>query len=172
MCKAYFTFDKNSKTMKTHFLFPASYRRVGWFLFLPGLLLGTCVASFDALNELAELPVFAIWDGGILSPPVIMGVTYNNIVDEVAIALIVAGGMLIGFSKTRDEDEFIGSIRYESLVWAMYVNFGLVFVSTLFLYGMAYWYFMLLNIIGMLVFFVCRFHYKLYQLRKSDRDEE
>lgn len=158
--------------MKTHFLFPASCRRIGWILFVPGLLLGVAIACFDSLNELAELPVFAVWDGGILSPPVVMGITHNNIIDEVAVALIISGGMMVGFSKTRDEDEFIGSIRYESLVWAMYVNFGLVFFTNLLVYGSAYWYFMLLNIIGMLVFFVCRFHYKLYQLRKSDRDEE
>ncbi|HLN96124.1 MAG TPA: hypothetical protein VK183_10870 [Flavobacterium sp.] len=158
--------------MKTHFLFPASYRRVGWVLFVPGLVLGSIMTGFDALNEVAELPVFAIWDGGILSKSVVMGVTHNNVVDEIAVTLIVIGGMLTGFARTPDEDEFIGSIRYESLVWAMYFNFGLVLATTLFLYGTAYWYFMLLNIIGMLVFFVCRFHYKLYQLRKSYRDEE
>lgn len=158
--------------MKTHFLLPASCRLVGWILFVPGLLLGLAIVAFESLNQLAELPVFAIWDGGILTPPVIMGVTYNNIIDELAVTLIVIGGMMVGFAKTHDEDEFIGSIRYESLVWATYFNFGLVFFANLFLYGSAYWYFMLLNIIGMLVFFVSRFHYKLYQLRKSGYDEE
>ena len=47
----------------------------------------------------------------------------NNIADEIASILLIIGGILVAFSKTKDEDEYISKIRMESLIWATYVNY-------------------------------------------------
>ncbi|MCD8519109.1 MAG: hypothetical protein LRY32_06310 [Flavobacterium sp.] len=38
--------------------------------------------------------------------------------DELLLVVCLFGGLLVGFSKTKNEDEMISHIRYSSLVWA------------------------------------------------------
>lgn len=158
--------------MKTLYLFPARFRTAGWILLILGLLTGIVLLAEDRLADQALSSVFALWDADPFADQHYFAIRKNNIVDEIVVLLICIGGVLAGFSKMKDEDEFIATIRYESLVWAMYLNVGFLMFTTLFFYGYAYWYVMLINLIAMLVFFVIRFHYKLAQLRKSLRDEE
>lgn len=158
--------------MKTTFLFPASFRPLGWIVLILGLAIGIVLMAEDRLADKAIATVFAIWDSDLLAEQRVFVFTKNSILDEIAIVLVCVGGLFAGFARVRDEDEFIASVRYESLVWALYLYLGVLVFATLFFYGVAYWYFMIANIVLMLLFFVVRFHFKLHQLRKSVRDEE
>jgi hypothetical protein len=54
----------------------------------------------------------------------------NSILDEILTIGIIVGGILVGFSKLKEEDEMISKIRYESLVWATYLNYAIILFLT------------------------------------------
>jgi hypothetical protein len=105
-----------------------------------------------------------------------VAVTYKNakevIGDEVLLSCLIIGGLLVGFSRLKHEDEYTSQIRYESLVWATYFNFGIMLLATVFVYGTAYFNVLVANVFTLLLFFIVRFHIKLSQINKAARDEE
>lgn len=159
--------------MKTHFLFPKRFKIIGWFLFVPAMAVAIAVplANIDVANMLTT-KVFAIADDGLFAPNGFFRFNENSIGDEVLLSLLIAGGLFIGFSKQKHEDEFIAKIRYESLVWATYFNFSVMLIATWFIYGLFYFQVLIANVFSLLLFFIIRFHIKLYQLKKSVRDDE
>lgn len=173
LCKVCFTFGQNHFTMKTHFLFPHQYKWLGWLLFVPALTFAIyLMASGQPLDEFWTTKVFAAASDEILGKHAFFSVIENNISDELILIGLVVGGLLIGFSKVKNEDELIAQIRYESLVWAVYANFGVMLLATIFVYGMYYYHVMLANMFTVLLFFVVRFHLMLYKLHKTVGDEE
>ena len=159
--------------MKTNFLFPNSYKKIGWLLFIPSLITGKILffLGFDFDNHF-KIKVLALISNQLFSKNNYFTFIQNGILDEVLIILTIVGAILIGFSKTKNEDEFISKIRYESLVWATYFNFGLMIIATILIYGFPYFYVLLANIFAMLLFFIIRFHYMIYKLNKSTKDDE
>jgi phosphatidylglycerophosphate synthase len=159
--------------MKTHFLFPNKYKKFGWILFVPSLLAGLIlfISGIDFGNYF-KMNVFAIYSDQFLSGTKFLTIIENGVLDEIIIVLIIVGAILISFSKTKNEDEFISKIRYESLVWATYLNFMLMIIATLVIYGFAYFNVLLANVFAMLLFFIIRFHFMIYKLNKSSNDEE
>ena len=159
--------------MKTHFLFPHRYKWLGWMLFLPALFFATyLMASGQSYDELWTMKVFALATDEILGKHQFFSWIENNVSDELILIGLVVGGLLVGFSKVRNEDELIAQIRYESLVWAVYANFGVMLVATVFIYGMYYYHVMLANMFTVLLFFIVRFHLMLYKLNNTGSDEE
>ena len=71
-----------------------------------------------------------------------------------------------------NEDEFIEKLRMTSLLWAVFVNYILLLVSFLFIYGTAFLNVMIYNMFTVLIIFIARFNYILYQNRKSVEYEE
>ena len=159
--------------MKTRFLFPNAYKKWGWILFVTALMAGIFfrIMGYD-LNEYLKIPVFAIYEDGIFFNDTVFGITETGFLDELLVTSLIVGGILVGFSKLKNEDEYTVMIRYESLIWAMYFNFGLLLFFTLTIYGPTYFEIMQFNIFSSLLFFIARFHYKIYQLNKSANDEE
>ena len=174
ICKIYFTFVStlNHLLMKTHFLFPNAFKKIGWLLFVPSFILGTylLLSGFDFDNSFV-VKTFAIVNDRLFNQSKYFNFTENGILDELITVLVIVGGILVGFSKTKNEDEYISKIRYESLVWATYFNFGLLLFTTLFIFGIPYFYILVANIAAMLLFFIIRFHYKIYQLNKATNDD-
>ena len=161
--------------MKNHFLFPNSFKKIGWILFVPSLIFSLYLLiiddgfTVDALN----FNVLAIYnDGFFKSDDAFFKIIENNIGDELYVIGLIVGGILIGFSKLKDEDEMISKIRYESLVWATYLNYGIIILLTIFFYGIGYYSILMFNTFTLLLFFIIRFHYKIYQLNKITNDDE
>lgn len=159
--------------MKTNFLFPHKLKKLGWLLFFPSLTIGTIlrIKGFDFDNYL-NIKVFALITDSIFSEKKYFTIIENSVLDEIFLILIIIGGILVGFSKVKNEDELISKIRYESLVWATYFNFGIMLLATLFVYEGIYFDVLIANVFSMLFFFIIRFHYMLYKLQKSTQDEE
>ncbi|WP_284652337.1 hypothetical protein [Flavobacterium terrisoli] len=159
--------------MKNLFLFPNKFKILGWILFVPALLFSLIVSFFDInIDNYWVVKVFAFADDFVLKDNQYFAVTKNSIVDEVMLFCLVIGGILIGFSKLKIEDEFTTKIRYESLVWATYVNYGLILFFTVFLYGLSYLNVLFYNTFTALLFFIIRFHYSIYKLNKATKDDE
>lgn len=159
--------------MKNLFLFPNKYKKLGWILFVPSFAISILISVLNISTENhLKVKVFAIINTGILGPDNYFNVIENSIVDELLLFGLIIGGILIGFSKLKIEDEFTNKIRYESLVWATYLNYVLILVFTLFVYGMSYLNVLFYNTFAMLFFFIIRFHYLIYKLNKATNDDE
>lgn len=159
--------------MKSRVLFSHKLKGLGWVLFSLGFIFGmiTWLSEYDFDDKL-QVSVFAIFDGGFMSDDSFFKVIENGIVDELISVLIIVGGILIGFSKAKVEDEFISRIRMESLIWATYVNYIVLVASIVFVYGMAFFDILVYNMFTMLIFFILRFHYVLYKSKKNMSYEE
>jgi hypothetical protein len=159
--------------MKTHFLFPNKCKVFGWILFIPSLITSLIISITNInIDKYWVIKVFAFTDTYILSEKKYFTITENSIVDEVLLFCLIIGGILIGFSKLKIEDEFTTKIRYESLVWATYLNYGLILFFTIFLYGMSYLNVLFYNTFTLLLFFIIRFHYSIYKLNKATNDDK
>ncbi len=159
--------------MKGHFLFPNSFKKLGWFLFLPSVVVTICISSLNVnTDDYFTVTTFAIYQETIGSKPGYFCWIKNGILDELLTFGMIAGGILVGFSKLKNEDEYISKIRYESLVWATYLNYGLILFFTAFVFGMPYLNVLFHNMFTLLLFFIIRFHYKIYQLNKISNDDE
>ena len=159
--------------MKNLFLFPNKYKILGWILFIPAFIASLVISIFDInIDNYFVVKVFAFADTLILNDNNYFGISENSVLDEVILFCLIIGGILIGFSKLKIEDEFTSKIRYESLVWATYLNYGLILFFTLFLYGLSYLNVLFFNTFTLLLFFIIRFHYSIYKLNKANTDDE
>ncbi|OYX22407.1 MAG: hypothetical protein B7Z06_11705 [Flavobacteriales bacterium 32-35-8] len=88
---------------------------------------------------------------------------------ELILISIIFGGLIIGFSKEKVEDEFIYKLRKDSLVWALIFNYAVLTFLIFFIYSYTFVHVMVLNMFTPLIFFIVRFNFlKL----KSGSDEE
>lgn len=157
--------------MKSRLLFPHKYKLLGWFLLTGGLALGVILLFNEYEYPKWEIDVFPLLgekDIFSLSP---LKWGKNNVSDEIASILLIIGGILVSFSKTRDEDEYISKIRMESLIWATYVNYIILIFAVLFVFDYTFFNVMIWNMFTVLLFFMIRFHYVLYKSKKIIEDE-
>ena len=159
--------------MNNLFLFPNKYKKLGWILFVPSILIGTFLYfdNFDFDNFL-KIKVFTVIDDTIFGKIRHFTIIENGILEEILTILIIVGGILVGCSKLKEEDELITKIRYESLIWATYFNYIIIIISTLIVYGFDYFNVILANIFSLLFFFIIRFHFQIYKLNKTSQDDE
>jgi hypothetical protein len=158
--------------MKSRFLFPNKFKKIGWLLFVPSVIITVLISLFHInSDEYFNVNVFAIYADAFMSKTEYFKIIKNSIVDEILVISMIIGGILIGFSKLKVEDEMISKIRYESLVWATYLNYGLILFFTLFVYGMSYLNILFHNLFTLLLFFMIRFHYMIYKLNKTNQDD-
>ncbi len=155
--------------MNSRFLFSHKYKLLGWFLFLLGFILGILLSLNDFEFPKWEMSVFPlISEDSIFSgPSSSFEWSKNNIADELASILIIIGGVLVCFSKTKEEDEYISKIRMESLIWATYVNYIVLILTVLFVFDLSFLNVMIYNMFTILLFFIMRFHYVLYKTKKA-----
>ncbi len=159
--------------MTSDVLFPYRYKRIGMYIFLMGIVLGIWYLINQEGPPFLNWRVPALWFEGLdLSGAVFFGRITDNVLDELALILIIAGGILIGFSRCRDEDEYIRKLRSDSLIWAFYVNYGILAASIIFVYGLSFLWIMTFNMLTPLLFFLFRFYYLLYREKKSMYPDE
>lgn len=159
--------------MKTHFLLPNSFKKIGWLLFIPALFLTVLFSIIQSdADSYLNVTTFAIYQETIGQKSGFFSLIENSITDELLTIAMIVGGLFIGFSKLKNEDEYIAKIRYESLVWATYLNYGLILFFTVFIFGMPYLNVLFYNMFTLLLFFIVRFHFKLYQLNKAAANDE
>ena len=159
--------------MKTHYLFPNQFKLLGWILFTLGTVLAVLMVSLNLEPEFLDLKVFAL-----ASKPNFMGeaeffsIHQNNMLSELVGLILIAGLVIIAFSKEKTEDEFIAKLRLESLVWATYVNYIILALSIIFIYDEVFFWVMILNMFTILLFFLLRFNWILFRTKKQMAHEE
>jgi len=147
--------------MKVNYLLPNKYKTIGWIIFLTGLISGLIFLASGYESDALTTKVFSIYNGKAIigNEQGIFKILENSIVDELIIITIIIGGLLVGFSKEKVEDEFIYKLRKDSLVWAIIFNYAILLFATIFIYDFAFFDVLVFNMFTPLVFFVLRFHF-------------
>lgn len=156
--------------MKSKFLFPYKYKRIGWILLVPAALFGAFIVSTDYQLPFLEVNIFSLTTQAFGDSN-----THwfkNNITDEITAILFTIGALFVGFSKQKNEDEYIASVRHDSLLWATYVNYMLLILSMLFIYDAGFFTVMVYNMFTVLIIFLLRFNFMLYKNNKTISHEE
>ena len=176
----YITFVETFKlvNMKTNYLLPNQFKKIGWFLFIPSFILGAILlfVFWEAPNipglDWFNLNVLAIATEELFSDPRFFVIVKTNVLDEIISLVIIISALFIAFSKEKKEDEYISKIRLESLVWATYVNYAILALAIMFVYEGSFFWMLVFNMFTILLFFIIRFNWALYKSKKQIRDEE
>ena len=151
--------------MKTNYLLPNKYKTLGWILFISGLLAGIFLFINEYKTDALTVSVLSIYHDGILSNQEdgFFKIIDNSILDELITLAIIIGGLLVGFTKEKVEDEFIYKLRKDSLVWALIFNYTVLIFATIFIYDFAFFDVLVFNMFTPLMFFVFRFNFLKYK---------
>ena len=158
--------------MKLNYLFPNKYKKIGWALLIPSVIFGLITLIFDFEPIFLDFKVPAILVDEILGKKVLFGFIENNILNEIVGIFIIVSSILVAFSEEVNEDEYISKIRLESLVWAVYINYGILLVAFLFIYDFSFFWVMMLNMFTILLFFIIRFHLQISKQKNMLNNEE
>ena len=153
--------------MKANYLFPKAYKKIGWLLFIPSAIIGLASLLSTYEPEFFNWRVPAIFAVEVLGESHFFGMVTNNVLDEIVGVLVIISLLFIAFSKEASEDEYILKLRLESLVWAVYVNYGILLLSFLFIFDLSFLWVMIFNMFTILLFFIVRFNWQLSNLKKN-----
>ena len=156
--------------MKLNYLFPHRYKKAAWIVFVPSVIFGFCVVAFDITPDFLQGNVWALFADPVFGSEEhkkFFSVTNNNLLDEIMGVLIIVSGLVVSFSKEKIEDELIQKIRLESLVWATYLNYGILLLAIIFVYDMSFLWVMIFNLFTIILFFIIRFNWQVSKLKKT-----
>ncbi len=158
--------------MKTNYLLPNRFKKTGWFLLITGVILGIIYLAVQESPDFLNFKVFAVADQDFLSPVRFFTMVKTNVFDEIIALLLIFGSVFIALSKEKTEDEYISKIRLESLVWATYVNYAVLVLTIIFVYGLAFLWVLVFNMFTILFFFLIRFNWIMVQTQKRTLKDE
>ena len=150
--------------METNYLLPHKYKDFGWVLFILGLLAGIVLIFSDYEVDVLNINVISIYSEQFMSNDNgYFKIIENSIVDEIIALFIIIGGLLVGFSKEKVEDEFIYKLRKDSLVWAIIFNYVVLMLALVLVYEFTFFHVLVFNMFTPLLFFVFRFNFLKYR---------
>lgn len=143
------------------------YKRVGWIILIPSVILGfwTLIAEVEPaifnfnipwLQQTAESGWGSLFSG-----------KENNLWNEILGLLVIVSSWMVGFSKEPLEDEYLMRLRLNALLWAVFVNYIVLAISMIFVYGIDFYWVLILNMYTVLFIYIGRFNYLLYQSKKG-----
>jgi FlaA1/EpsC-like NDP-sugar epimerase len=138
--------------MKSRFLLPNHYRKIGWFIFIPFLILG--IFSLHMEFEFDWLSFKIRPEAGFLD-----NLEFENFTNELAGIGVLVGLVFIAFAREKVEDEFMMKLRLESLVAAVLISYALLFLTILFVYGFEFLIALVYNVYTVLIIFIARFYW-------------
>jgi small-conductance mechanosensitive channel len=158
--------------MGPNYLLSNRFKKIGWILFIPSIILGLLFVIFQFQPKFLDIKVFAILNQDMFNNPDFFNIIKTNVTDEIIGILLIISLCFIAFSKEKEEDEFIARIRLESLLWATYLNYAILIFAILFVYGEVALWVVIFNIYTILLFFIIRFNWIIAKSRKLVKDEK
>ncbi len=157
--------------MNTNYLLPNKYKSIGWMLFTIGIISGVVSYFIPMEKEPIQTKVLSILNDFSSGPN---EMEYFKIIEagigfELILLSIIIGGLIVGFTREKIEDEFTYKLRNDSLVWAIIFNYLVLIVLVLFVHNFTFIYVMTLNMLTPLIFFILRFNF--IQLRHRSHEE-
>ena len=163
--------------MKTKFLLPPKFKAFGWILLSIAIILYIWVNVIGDIPFLANAKILCIYysDAPLWKHPAcsrFFQLHQTDIQPDIIGILFIIGCLFVAFSRLKVEDEYIMKIRLESLVWATCVNFILLILAIIAIWGTDFFVVMEYNMVTILILFVLRFHYVLFKSRKIQGNEK
>ena len=158
--------------MKSSLILPNKYKKIGWIILVPSLVLGIISIAKKFELDWLHSKVFTIFHDEFMGEKSYFTFIDVDITNTLIGVLFIVGALLVGFSKEKKEDEYISGIRLSSLLWAVGVNYILLLLAFIFIYGTPFLDVMVYNMFTVLILFIARFHYILYKNSKSVSDEK
>jgi hypothetical protein len=158
--------------MSHNLLLANKYKKAGWIILIPSFIAGVFKAFTDFEPAWLNTKVVSIFPGDFDNTHKYFTVTGANLTNTIIGVLFIIGALLVGFTKEKNEDEYISEIRLSSLLWAVFVNYSLLLIAFIFIYDTAFLSVMVYNMFTVLIIFMTRFNYILYKNSKSVPDEK
>lgn len=154
--------------MDTKLLLPNRFKRIGWVLFVPCLILTIlsilqltpALSFFDDGHILSQWTTIKVPEKGALET--LFDENSNDLAGEILMTLTAIGFFFVAFSRERTDDEWIMKVRLESLLWAFYVHLGAFLVAVWFSYSLAFYAVLSWNMLTAPLVFLARFHWIVY----------
>ncbi|MBN1650867.1 MAG: hypothetical protein JW857_06040 [Bacteroidales bacterium] len=156
--------------MKTNYLLPYSFKKIGWLIFIPSFILGILWLIFDFEPAFLDVNVIGLFSHDFMKTRGFIAIFENNIANELIGVFIIVSGIFVAFAKEKNEDEFISKIRLESLLRATYLNYGILVFALIFIYDKSFFTVMIVNMFTVLLFFILHFNWALYKSKKAISD--
>lgn len=151
-------------------LLPHRYKNIGWIILIPALLLGIGILFLDlGIDWQVRIPVL-YHSSSIFSDESkgFFGISNINIFENSVGILIIIGGLLVGFSKEKTEDEYINSLRLKAVFWSMKINYIIFLILFLTIFGIDF-----LNIIFLMIYLpILLYIFKFNHLLKINQINE
>jgi len=158
--------------MKSKYLFPHRFKLPATLLLVPLAAFGLYLTATDYSPAWLDVKVPAVLFDQIFEDRAWFKWSKNNILNEIVGILLIITSIIASFSRERVEDEYTAKLRLDSLAWAVYLNYAVLIVSFIFFYDFTFLWVMIFNIFTILWFFIIRFNWKLYLVRKALSDEK
>lgn len=116
--------------MKTKLLLPHHFKIIGAVLLLFALFLfAYSIIILKGEFEFLELKTFAfIYNENLKGENSYFNFTTTNLTNTVLGAIFILGGLLVVFSREKEEDEYVANLRLQSFQWSFLINYFLLFV--------------------------------------------
>jgi len=152
----------NNHLLSTRWLIPSSI--VFYTSTLIGILLMTSTITLDTVILEVSIPNLFKLDDPLVGHN--QAWIKNNWIDEILGFLLSFSGLIHGFSAESDEDEYANFLRFQALKWSLVINYSLLTVVSLFVYGFAYWQVILISMYSVLVTFIVWFRISIIRHRR------
>lgn len=161
-------------------LLPRYFRWIGIVLFILGISFDyyADLLQFNPIQDLDDywtrVRMFVFYADSKFSSEseVWFGLTYVDIALTFKLLSSMLGLALIAFSKNKQEDEMINSIRLSSWLWAIILIVIFSTITTLFIYGTSYLSFSCAYIHIMLIFYIVIFWINIWKMNRRLGNEE
>jgi len=94
-----------------------------------------------------------------------MGADVNNLACLLPLVML-----LWVYSKEKQEDEYINSIRLNAMQIAVYINYVILLAGNFLVYGLGFLYVLVYNLATIPTIFLIVFHYRLYRIRQANTE--
>ena len=155
--------------MLTRYLFPHRYKRLGWVLAAVSLVLGIL-----EMHEIMQLPHLLAWLPSAIGTPDWVRELHRPARSnhDLYAVVFILGALLAACSREKVEDEYIGKIRLDSLMWALYAYSVLLVLAFLLVCGTPFFTVMMYAMFSPLLLFLVRFNVALHRSASAVAHEE
>ena len=137
------------------FLLPHIFKRIGWFIMIPSMILGIVHLILPDLISSIQITTYGYFGNNFLTGQVKPSVRFGRIslIPNMVGLLLLLGGIMLMFSKEKKEDEYINQIRLRSFHSSVFINYVILFFCILFFHNVSFFYVMIFNVF-ILFFFI------------------
>ena len=152
----------NNHLLSTRWLIPSGI--VFYSSTIIGILLMTSTITLDTVILEVSIPNLFKLDDPLVGYN--QTCIKNNWMDEILGFLLSFSGLIHGFSAEFDEDEYANFLRFQALKWSLVINYSLLTLVSLFVYGLAFWQVILISMYSVLVTFIVWFRISIIRHRR------